>query len=115
MHSINRSAITIKPKTPFVDWLNSTPGDDKYTLDDLRKDNLVFLAPAPGYNTQAGVLKYLKTIFDQIFIWELYGWCTDDSIWPQDRTWKMFRDWFEIEINSEVFDLVDKGIVKEEV
>ena len=114
MHSINRSAITIKPKQSFVDWVNST-GDDNFTLTDLRKDNLVFLAPAPGYKTREGVLKYLKQVFEQIFIWELYGWCTDDSIWPQDRTWKMFRDWFEIEINSEVFDLVDKGIVKEEV
>lgn len=113
MHSINRSSITIKPKQLFVDWLNSTPGDDKYTLNDLRKDNLVFLAPE--YNSQDGVLKYLKRIFDQIFEWELYGWITDTDIWPQDRTWKMFRDWFEIEINSEVFDLVDKNIVKEEV
>lgn len=34
MHSINRTAVIIKPKQPFVDWLNSIPGDElDYSLE----------------------------------------------------------------------------------
>ena len=31
MHAINRTAVVIKLKQPFADWVNSTPGDDKYS------------------------------------------------------------------------------------
>jgi len=34
--------------------------------------------------------------------------------WPAKRDWKVFKEWFEIEINSEVFDLVDGAVEKEE-
>jgi hypothetical protein len=35
--------------------------------------------------------------------------------WPGKRNWKVFKEWFEIEINSEVFDLVDEAIEKDDV
>ena len=40
-----------------------------------------------------------------IFESELLGWSTDDSTWPAERTYEMFRQWFDIEINSMMIDL----------
>jgi len=111
MESVNRAALIVKPRQPFVDWANSTPGEDKYTLQDLTRDNLTFLIPE--YNSQEETLKYVKKIFHQIFEWQLFGWYTDENVWPKNRNWKMFLDWFEIEMNSEVFDLAGSSIVKE--
>ncbi|MHB9070240.1 MAG: hypothetical protein ACYC54_07705 [Sedimentisphaerales bacterium] len=115
MESINRTAVVIKPKQPFVDWINSFPDDkNKYTLEQMSKrDNLTFLIPE--YDNPEDSMKYVKKTYSQIFEFELWGWITAQELWPENRTWKMFQDWFEIQINSEVFDLVDDDIEKEEM
>jgi len=107
MESINRAAVVVKPKQPFLEWINST-GDDKYTLDQLRQDNLTFLIPE--YHSHDWTIKYLKKNFHQIFDWELYGWNMEREDWPVNRNWKMFQEWFDVEIGSEVFDLVGSPI-----
>jgi len=107
MENINRSSVVIKPKQPFVDWINST-GDDKYTMEQLRQDCLTFLIPI--FDHPDDIIKFLKKSFHQIFDWELYGWSMDREDWPGNRNWKMFSEWFDIEINSEVFDLVETPI-----
>lgn len=43
------------------------------------------------------------------------GWVTAEERWPAKRGWKVFKKWFEIEINSEVFDLVDGAVEKDDV
>ena len=46
MQSINRTAVVVRFKEPFVDWLNSLPDDDfNYTLERVSTDNLTFLIP----------------------------------------------------------------------
>ena len=114
MHSINRTAITIKPKQPFIDWINSAPDDGhNYTLQEISRDNLVFLIPE--YDTSDSTTRYIRKNYKTIFDWQLWGWITDEEYWPKNRTWKVFQEWFEVQVSSEVFDLVDKNIVKEEV
>ena len=114
MESINRTAVVIKPKQPFIDWINSIP-DEKidFTLEQISADNITFLIPQ--YDNLEDSKKYIEKRFDQIFEWELFGWIVTEDLWPQKRTWKTFQDWFSIEINSEVFDLVDGEIEKEEM
>ena len=114
MKSINRSAVIIKPKQPFVDWLNSIPNEKSdYTLERVSAENLVFLIPEL-YGPEES-MGYVKKVYDQIFEFELFGWYTEENLWPQKRNWKMFQDWFSIEINSEVFDFVDGTIKKEDL
>jgi len=114
MQSINRTAVIVKPKQPFIDWLNSMPEDSSnYTLEHISKDNITFLIPE--YDSPNGAVDYIRKKHSLIFEWELWGWITAEEYWPKNRNWKMFNDWFEIEINSEVFDLVDGRIEKEDV
>ena len=113
MESINRTAVIIKPKQPFVDWLNSIPEETiKHTLEDLCPENITYLIPEYDYPQQS--LAYVKKLFPVLFEHQLFGWYTDETLWPQKRTWKMFQEWFAIEINSEVIDLVRGMIEKEE-
>jgi hypothetical protein len=114
MQRINRTAAIIKPKQPFVDWLNSLPDDDHvYTLKELSADNLTFLIPEA--DSREGAIGYIRKKYNLIFEWELWGWVTADELWPAKRDWKAFMEWFEIEINSEVFDLVEGVVEREDV
>lgn len=114
MQSINRTAAIIRPRQPFVDWLNSLPDDDHdYTLEELSTDNLTFLIPEA--DSREGAMDYIRKKHNLIFEWELWGWVTVERWWPAKRDWKVFKEWFEIEINSEVFDLVDGAVEKEDV
>jgi hypothetical protein len=47
----------------------------------------------------------LQEFYDKIFEHELDFWCPDDSLWPQDRSYSTFCDWFEVTGNSSVWDL----------
>ena len=33
-------------------------------------------------------------------------WLTDPKMWPQNRTWEMFEEWFELQSCESVDDLV---------
>jgi hypothetical protein len=35
---------------------------------------------------------------------QLDGWYTDESVWPKDRTLKVFQQWFECRLHSVVLD-----------
>ena len=116
MQSVNRTAVIIKPKQPFVDWLNSIPGErNDNTLENVCSENLTFLIPEFFGPDES--LSYIKKKYSQIFEYALFGWYTAEELWPQGkRNWKMFQEWFSIEINSEVIDLVnDEEIEKEEL
>jgi hypothetical protein len=72
MQSVNRTAVVIRPKQPFVDWLNSVPGESSdNTLERISSENTTFLIPEFfGHNES---LVYIKKIYDQIFEFELFG------------------------------------------
>lgn len=66
MQSINRTAAVIKPKQPFVDWLNSLPDDDHvYNLEELSSDNLIFLIPDAQSPDEA--IDYIRKKHNLIF------------------------------------------------
>ena len=114
MKIINRTAVVIKPKQPFVDWLNSIPGESSdNTLENMPEENTTFLIPELFGPKES--LAYIKKVYSQVFEFELFEWFTAEDLWPQKRTWKMFQDWFYIEMNSEVLDFVEGDIEKEEL
>ena len=112
MDTINRSVAVVKPKQPFLDWLNALPDSDQpFTLADIQTDCTVLLLPEFGNDLQAQ--KFIKRIFANIFERELDGFCTDPDWWPSKRDYKTFLQWFDIEVHSEVFDALDTEIIKE--
>lgn len=112
MYVVNRSAVILKPRQPFVDWANSLPGETKVTLEELRADPTVTLLPEserPGAQMQ-----YVQRHCSELFSYQLWSWHTDEAGWPAKRDWRVFQTWFDIETCEEVFDLVEKGLTREE-
>jgi hypothetical protein len=68
---LNRSAVVVRPKQPFVDWLKSVKELDlpDMTLDQL--DKTLYLVP--DYEDPGDAEKVLKKVCDEIFCRELEG------------------------------------------
>jgi hypothetical protein len=112
MDSVNRNVAVIKPKQPFLLWLKGLPGEDLgISLKEMSQDCTVILIPEFTSEKEARI--YTEAIYEELFEMELTSWCRDESLWPKDRCIQMFREWFEIEIHSEVFDTLDEEIEKE--
>ena len=111
---INRVAVTVKSKEPFIEWVNSSdPYNDNpgMTIESVNEDNNVYLIDdryAERFED------WLKKNYRTIFEIELNDWYTDPSLWPQKRDLRTFRKWFSIECNSVVYDLGRGGIYDDE-
>ena len=105
--SINRNAILIKAKKPFYDWINYV--DPEFPVVD-NDEGTVYLVKE--MQTTAKIESWLKRNFDQIFKNELNDYHTDENDWPQKRTYKIFKEWFSVEIYSMIVDLTDKPVEK---
>ena len=46
-----------------------------------------------------------------IFCRELEGWHTDEEAWPQDRSFKVFKQWFDIQ-HYEIVTDVGRGPIE---
>lgn len=105
MALLNRSAIILTPKQPYIDWANSFEDGPRFELKDEHDELPVFLGP--DMDTTEEVEAFVNKNFDFFFEYELEGWCTDESLWPKRRTRGMFREWFSVRIHTMVEDVVD--------
>lgn len=94
---INRSAIIVRPKPLFFDWLNG-----------IYPESPVFKTDEPNTylvgEEEEDVNEWLSKNYDEIFTNELFDWHTLESDWPQQRTLKLFKEWFQFEVSSMVYD-----------
>ena len=112
MHLVNRSAIIVKPKQPYIDWANHfDAGGPTLTLEKGRRDPSVFLAdhledePEP----EKILKKYYKTIFED----QLSAWTTTEETWPRNRDQRTFLEWFDVDICTMVMDLYKDALEQE--
>jgi len=105
---INRNAIVVKQKQPFLDWINNI-----YPESPLEKpeEGNIYLVREKDFIEE--VERWLKRNFDEIFQNELNDWHTDQNDWPQKRTLKKFTQWFDYEIHTMILDIEDTIIKKE--
>ncbi len=103
---INRYAIVIKPLKPFFDWLNSVdPENPVYEFDEPN----IYLVNKDIEDVE----KWLKKKYDRFFRMELEDWHTYKKEWPQKRSYKMFRQWFDVEISTLIYDMESEPVFKE--
>ncbi|MGH8556654.1 MAG: hypothetical protein ACRESZ_04170 [Methylococcales bacterium] len=100
---LNRSALIIRLKQPFVDWINAANinPENVVTLRDANQENTVYLVEAEDPEE---LEEWLELNYDDLFEEELYGWTTDPALWPQDRSLDFFQKWCGYELHSLVFD-----------
>ncbi len=103
---INRTAIVVKPLQAFFDWLNELCPED--AINEVSEVNVYLIDDNIEY-----IEKWLKINFDGIFKMELEGWHTDKKKWPKKRSYKMFRQWFSVDISTMVYDMEKNPVYKE--
>lgn len=101
---INRAALVVRPRQPYLDWaasLDDEAPEHAKSLDGRMSIYLVGEDPTEREETAP-----LEGYFERIFEMELEGWCPDEDAWPA-RPWSlaMFHEWFEAVGESIVTDL----------
>ena len=110
---VNRTAVIIIAKQPFLDWLQAVdPTSRQLKLDDLNMEASIYLLPDSDSDQQAE--KNLRKICKQIFAHELDGWWSETSTWPQDLSYGVFAKWFDWQHHSMVFDVTEAPLRREE-
>lgn len=111
---INRAAIILKYKEPFVRWINASdpfPDDQGISIEEANEDRTVYLISdedAESYD------KWIDSNYKALFENELFNWYTEETLWPKKRTKKMFDEWFRIEFHSVLIDTVGYEIFDDE-
>ena len=107
---INRAIAVIKPRQPFIDWVDSLEVDQpRLTLAQARSDIKALLIPEPERR------RFIELNYAFIFEDELTVWSRDKARWPDPRPLSLFIEWFDVEIHNMVFDLGEDKIVSEEM
>lgn len=103
---INRTAITIKPKQPFLDWYANLDVD-QIAESDLQDVDTYLIS-----EDIEDVEKWLKNNFDKFFTVQLGAWHTNKKKWPKNRTYKLFNLWFRVEKSELVYDIEAEPVLK---
>lgn len=112
MATLNRSAIVVKPRQAFLDWLHKVdPTSHELTLQDVSREPTIYLIP--GCDTGAEVDEALRERCEEIFVEQLAGWFNDETTWPQDRGLEAFCRWFDFQHHSMLVDLCDDPLILE--
>ncbi len=109
MAIVNRCAIIVVPKQPYVDWANSSPGPP-FDPEDCKPSVYLATEVVTGEDMVAVVKESWKCLFDL----QLDGWMRDPKSWPKKRSFKIFNEWFDVRVTSRVEDMCEWPLEREE-
>jgi len=109
---INRSVVIIKAKEPFIDWLRMLPDASDGDVKDLKQDHTAYLIPE--YDNDAEREGIMRNYYVEIFDQELWAWSRDEDAWPKNRSYKTFKQWFDLEFASCIYDTDEDTPLKDE-
>ena len=106
---VNRSAVIAIAKQPFIDWLHAVdPSSRDIDLMAVNREPTVYLVPV--FDTNEEFTDWLEENCDMIFEEQLGGWWTDEASWPTNRGLEVFKEWFDCNHHSMVWDLDDEPL-----
>ena len=112
MRAVNRSAVVVVPKQPFLEWLHRVDlTSGMLTLTDLEDDPSVYLLPQ--CDLERDLEECFKKACVEIFEDQLNG-CAEE-LWPEDRSVKTFELWFDYRFHSVLFDLAHESLIAEDL
>jgi len=110
---LNRTAVVVTTRQPFLDWLRSVdPTNQELTLEEINTDSSAYLLPECGSDAEPA--KLVRRFAKEIFAHELDGWWREPLDWPKSMAWPVFDRWFEWRTHSMVLDVVEDGLIREE-
>ena len=115
---INRAAVVLKYKDVAIRWINDADPMKKgvrITVEEANDDRTVYLISDADGDSKDTLDRWIKKNYKTLFETELEDWYTDPSLWPQEITLKLFREWFEVEYHTELVDTVDGAIYEDDI
>ncbi len=109
MAVVNRCAVRIYPSQKLLDWARQLELDV-----DVAGASEPCLYLIPDYNTQVEAEEILKEPYEAIIEAELDYWHRDTGTWPAERTYAVFRKWFEVRFYPLIQDLVGEELTATE-
>jgi len=64
-------------------------------LEEVQEDTDVYLIPDKSITGAKQAIRYIEKHWKTLFEVLLEEWIVDESLWPEKRTLKLFREWFE--------------------
>ncbi len=114
MRLVKRTAITVTPKQPYINWANAIDEGGVKIGEDFEPEKSVYLigdvSNVIPFDRDVIVRPSFKTIFEE----ELNGWYRLESAWPSPRTYETFLEWFEVEVHSMMLDLQGSWLIRTE-
>jgi len=112
MGMLNRSAVVVKPKQPFLDWLHAAdPTGCPNTLQEQVHEPSIY--PIPGCDTKKEVADLLRDLCQEIFAGQVDYWYRDRTTWPNDRSFDVSCRWLDHHLHSVLIDLCHEPLVEE--
>lgn len=115
---LNRAAVILKYKAPAIDWVNEadpSPEGRPLSAEDANDERTVYLISEDDADGPEALNRWLQANFESLFETELEDWYTDPSLWPKERTWSMFHEWFDVECHTVLIDTVGDAIYDDEI
>ena len=113
--TVNRGLVILLPKQPVLDWiLRVDPNLPDMTLSELRSEPDSFLVPQRGIETEQDAQRWVHRRWKMFFELFLFDWYIEESWWPKQRSLKLFKEWFDIQYSSMVWDLSDESLNHED-
>ena len=115
-YSLNRSAVVMRPTQAVLDWLLKVDPEfgASLTLEEIQEDTDVYLLPDESITNAKQAYRYIEKYWKTLFEVLLEEWIVDPALWPQTRTLKLFREWFEPIYCGMVWDLAPSPLEVED-
>jgi hypothetical protein len=101
---LNRAALILRYKKPFVDWINAvdpSPASHGLTLSEVNQEHTVYLVEVED---EGELDEWVARHHEELFEAELEGWYTDPALWPRNRSLEVLREWCSFELHTIVVD-----------
>lgn len=111
MKTINRTAVLLQPKRPFIDWLNKNERTGYiYHLDDRQNDAGLYLVDVT--DNFPSIQDLIRRNFTWFFEKELNKYPYDRESWPDTSNFNVFKSWLDCSYHTIIEDL-SEGPVQE--
>jgi hypothetical protein len=93
--TINRSAVIVRPKKPFLDVALAVDYDEvrEATLEGMT----ALLYPMPDYKEPADADRVVRNVCEETVRHKLEGWFTNEDMWLVDLRWEVFKQGLDIQ------------------
>jgi len=116
MRVINRTAVSIVGAQPYIDWTrrhDASANKGMLTVARAQPYGTAYLLPE--FDLEEDVREWVEDNAIWLFEFQLSSWSDDESVWPETRDLRTFREWFRVDVHSLVVDVADDEIEGEEL